>query len=92
MNHRLGYSFGAAEPAGVTNRRRERGVQVCLSGVEAPCDGSFEPLQIPKHERWLMDWEDKTIALCAREMYEALEGVPNAAIAVECLAAGGGGK
>jgi transposase-like protein len=75
MSHHLGYPSGAAKPSAVTNQRNGTGAKTVLTEdgpirIEVPRDreGSFEPMLIPKHERRFAGFDDKIVAMYARDM------------------------
>jgi putative transposase len=75
MSHHLGYAPGQAKPEGAVNHRNGKSAKTMLTDtgsvtIEVPRDraGSFEPQLIGKHERRLVGFDDKIIAMYARGM------------------------
>jgi putative transposase len=75
MSHHLGYKPGQAKPEGVANHRNGSSAKTVLTDagaltLEVPRDraGSFEPQLIGKHERRFTGFDDKIIAMYARDM------------------------
>lgn len=75
LGHHLGYPAGAAKPDTAANQRNGKSAKTVLTGegpvrIEVPrdCDGSFEPVLIPKHERRFTGFDDHIIAMYARGM------------------------
>lgn len=71
----LGYAPGPAMPAAVTSQRNGMGANTVLTEddpirIEVPGDrdGRFEPLLTPKHERRFMGFDEKIVAMCARDL------------------------
>jgi transposase-like protein len=75
LSHHLGYAPDETKPEGVSNHRNGTSAKTVLTdagglNIEVPRDreGSFEPQFIGKHERRLMGFDDKIIAMYARGM------------------------
>ena len=75
MSHHLGYEAGQTKPEGVTNHRNGSSAKSVITDsgsvrIEVPREreGTFEPQLIGKHERRLMGFDDKIIAMYARGM------------------------
>src|SRR5258707_14392525 len=78
MSHHLGYAPGQAKPEGVVNQRNGKSAKTVLTDtgalrVDVPRDreASFEPQIIGKHERRFTGFDDKIIAMYAREIGRA---------------------
>jgi transposase-like protein len=74
LSHHLGYSPGSPKPEEAVNQRNGRSGKTILTDdgplrIDIPRDrdGSFEPLLIPKHERRFTGFDDKVVAMYARE-------------------------
>ena len=74
LSHHLGYAPGTAKPEEATNHRNGSSAKTVLTDtaalrIEVPRDraGTFEPLLIPKHERFT-GFDDKVVAMYARGM------------------------
>ena len=91
LSHHLGYAPDEAKPEGVSNHRNGTSAKTVLTdagglNIEVPRDreGSFEPQFIGKHERRLMGFDDKIIAMYARGMtVREIQGYLNEMYAME---------
>ncbi len=75
LTHHLGYPPGGVKPDATTNHRNGTGSKTVLTddgplALDVPRDreGTFEPRLIAKHERRFAGFDDKILALYAREM------------------------
>jgi transposase-like protein len=75
MNLHLGYSSGDTKPDGQSNERNGSTGKTVLTergalriDVPRDCDGSYEPILIPKHERRFRGFDESIIAMYDRGM------------------------
>jgi hypothetical protein len=78
LSHHLGYAAGGDKPVAAGNHRNGSTGKTVLTEdgplrIEVPRDrqGSFEPLLIPKRERRFTGFDDKIVALYARDLARA---------------------